>query len=132
MFSLRFNSGICFPTPHNRPYFLFKGRAIYENGVFKIDSNVFLHHLAGTSQKATELLERVESDEIYWVNRSPSNSAATFLSYYREFENMEVIEILRRIERKLEKIDEKIENFMGFCELSEEELELIDKDIDVS
>ncbi len=94
------------------------------------DSNVFLHHLAGTSQKATELLERVESDEIYWVNRSPSNSAATFLSYYREFENMEVIEILRRIERKLEKIDEKIENFMGLCELSEEELELIDKDIE--
>ena len=39
---------------------------------------------------------------------------------------MEVIEILRRIERKLEEIDEKIENFMGFCELSEEELELID------
>ena len=28
------------------------------------DSNVFLHHLAGTSQKATELLERVESGEI--------------------------------------------------------------------
>ena len=42
----------------------------------------------------------------------------------------EVIEILRRIERKLEEIDEKIENFMGFCELSEEELELIDKDIE--
>jgi len=39
---------------------------------------------------------------------------------------MEVTEILRRIERKLEKIDEKIENFMGLCELSEEELELID------
>jgi len=42
----------------------------------------------------------------------------------------EVIEILRRIERKLEEIDEKIENFMGFCELSEEELGLIDRDIE--
>lgn len=41
-------------------------------------------------------------------------------------ELMEVIEILRRIERKLEEIDEKIENFMGFCELGEGELELID------
>jgi len=28
------------------------------------DSNVFLHHLAGTSQNATELLERVESGEM--------------------------------------------------------------------
>ena len=28
------------------------------------DSNVFLHHLAGTGQNATELLERVESGEI--------------------------------------------------------------------
>ena len=43
---------------------------------------------------------------------------------------MEVIEILRRIERKLEEIDEKIENFIGFCELSNEELEMIDKDIE--
>ncbi len=42
----------------------------------------------------------------------------------------EVIEILKEIKKKLEEIDEKIENFMGFCELSEEELEMIDKDIE--
>ena len=42
----------------------------------------------------------------------------------------ETIELLREIKKKLEEIDEKIENFMGFCELSEEELEMIDKDIE--
>ncbi len=42
----------------------------------------------------------------------------------------EAIELLREIKKKLEEIDEKIENFMGFCELSEEELEMIDKDIE--
>jgi len=43
---------------------------------------------------------------------------------------MEVIEILKEIKKKLEEIDEKIENFMGFCELGEEELEMINKDIE--
>ncbi|MBO8183705.1 MAG: hypothetical protein H0Z28_13115 [Archaeoglobus sp.] len=42
----------------------------------------------------------------------------------------EAIELLKEIKKKLEEIDEKIENFMGFCELSEKELEMIDKDIE--
>ncbi len=42
----------------------------------------------------------------------------------------ETIELLKEIKKKLEEIDEKIENFMGFCELSNEELEMIDKDIE--
>ncbi len=41
----------------------------------------------------------------------------------------EVVELLKEIKEKLEEIDEKIENFMGFFDLSEDELEMIDKDI---
>jgi len=41
----------------------------------------------------------------------------------------EVVELLREIKGKLEEIDEKIENFMGFFDLSEEELKIIDKDL---
>ncbi len=44
-------------------------------------------------------------------------------------ETVETVELLREIKKKLEEIDEKIENFMGFCELSDEELEMIEKDI---
>lgn len=43
----------------------------------------------------------------------------------------ETIELLKGIKKKLEEIDEKIENFMGFCELSEKELEIIERDIEV-
>ncbi len=42
----------------------------------------------------------------------------------------EVVELLKEIKEKLEEIDEKIENFMGFFDLSEDELEMIDKDIE--
>ena len=43
---------------------------------------------------------------------------------------IEVLELLKEIKEKLEEIDGKIENFMGFFELSEEELEEIRKDIE--
>jgi hypothetical protein len=42
----------------------------------------------------------------------------------------EVVELLKEIKEKIEEIDEKIENFMGFFDLSEEELEMIDKDLE--
>jgi len=41
----------------------------------------------------------------------------------------EVIDILRAIKEKLEEIDEKIDNFMGTFDLSDEELEIIDRDL---
>ena len=42
----------------------------------------------------------------------------------------EVVELLKEIKEKVEEIDEKIGNFMGFFDLSEEELEMIDKDLE--
>ena len=42
----------------------------------------------------------------------------------------EVLELLKAIKEKLDEIDEKIENFMGFFDLSEEELEIIEKDLE--
>jgi len=41
----------------------------------------------------------------------------------------EVIDILREIKEKLEEIDEKIDNFMGTFDLSDDELEIIDRDL---
>ena len=58
---------------------------------------------------------------------------ATFLS---NFTNLKVWKLsrfsteLKGNLRRLTKRYEKIENFMGFCELSEEELKMIDKDIE--
>ncbi len=42
----------------------------------------------------------------------------------------EVLELLKAIKEKLDEIDEKIENFMGFFDLSKEELEMIEKDLE--
>ncbi len=42
----------------------------------------------------------------------------------------EVLELLKAIKEKLDEIDEKIENFMGFFDLSEEELKMIEKDLE--
>ena len=42
----------------------------------------------------------------------------------------EIIEELKTMRKELEHLSEKMENFMGFFSLTEEELEEIDKDIE--
>lgn len=42
----------------------------------------------------------------------------------------EIIEELKAIRKELEHLSEKMENFMGFFSLTEEELEELDKDIE--
>ena len=39
-------------------------------------------------------------------------------------------ELLKKIYHKLEEIDSKIENFMGFFELTDEEIEELKKDVE--
>ncbi len=97
--------------------------------VVEVVFNVFKRKLATFSFWKTDLLPALKGEA--WIDFVKyERKEVTFINFFRKWSIMQenaILEHLERIEKMLEILNSKIDNFLGFEDLSEEELKELDE-----